>query len=269
MADGTSLSIHGPVASGVDSQTAVRRQVETLAHEFEAMLMTQMLRDMRRSMVEDDGTESSEFSSIRDTFDVEFGRAMSLAGGVGLSASLLQSLSRLAETASASAVEPSAVAASGTDVPMMVDGPLPAASESDPVAGPTAGPAIGAPTSTGPVTSAFGWRRDPINGGAAFHGGIDIGVAYGQDVHAAGPGTVVFAGSRGGYGQMVSVKHPDGRETRYAHLSQELVRVGDVVEAGQVLGRSGSTGRSTGPHLHFEVLVDGHPVDPAATTKVL
>ena len=122
MADIESLSARGPTATGTDTQSAVRRQVETLAHEFEAMLMTQMLRDMRRSMVEDDGTESSEFSSIRDTFDVEFGRAMSLAGGVGLSTSLLQSLSRLAETASASAVAPSAVAASGTDVPMAVDG---------------------------------------------------------------------------------------------------------------------------------------------------
>ena len=83
------------------------------------------------------------------------------------------------------------------------------------------------------------------------------------------PGTVVFSGPRGGYGHMVSIKHPDGRETRYAHLAEELVRVGDAVGAGQVLGRSGSSGRSTGPHVHFEVLVDGRPVDPVTSPKVL
>jgi murein DD-endopeptidase MepM/ murein hydrolase activator NlpD len=259
MADIESLSARGPTATGTDTQSAVRRQVETLAHEFEAMLMTQMLRDMRRSMLEDSG-ESSEFSSIRDTFDVEFGRAMSLAGGVGLSASLLKSLSRLAETASsAAAVE--------TDAGPAV---LPSAPEdrADVGVATDSGQPEVAPVAA-PVTSAFGWRRDPTNGAAAFHPGVDIGVAYGQDVRAAASGTVVFAGPRGGYGHMVSVKHPDGRETRYAHLSAELVRVGEAVQAGQVLGRSGSTGRSTGPHLHFEVLVDGHPVDPGTTTKVL
>ena len=97
-----------------------------------------------------------------------------------------------------------------------------------------------------------------------FHQGVDIAVAYGHDVKAAADGIVSFAGVQNGYGNTVVIDHGGGRQTRYAHLSQELVRAGDVVNEGQVLGKSGNSGRSTGPHLHFEMLVNGRPVDPVA-----
>jgi murein DD-endopeptidase MepM/ murein hydrolase activator NlpD len=114
------------------------------------------------------------------------------------------------------------------------------------------------------VSSKFGWRQDPLTGQATFHHGVDIAVAYGHDVRAAADGVVSFAGVQNGYGNTVVIDHEGGRQTRYAHLSQELVRAGDVVSEGQVLGKSGNSGRTTGPHLHFEMLVNGRPVDPVA-----
>jgi murein DD-endopeptidase MepM/ murein hydrolase activator NlpD len=114
------------------------------------------------------------------------------------------------------------------------------------------------------VTSAYGWRRDPFTGASQFHKGIDVAQAYGQDVQAAAAGRVVLAGDRGAYGIMIVVEHGQGQQTRYAHLSAVGVKPGDRVDAGQVIGKTGDSGRATGPHLHFEVVTDGQAVDPAA-----
>ena len=92
-------------------------------------------------------------------------------------------------------------------------------------------------------------------------------MAYGRDVKAAAAGTVAFAGVQNGYGKTVVINHDGGRQTRYAHLSAENVRAGDVVSEGQILGKSGNSGRSTGPHLHFEMLVDGQPVNPVGDAE--
>lgn len=115
----------------------------------------------------------------------------------------------------------------------------------------------------GRVSSNFGTRRDPLHGGHRQHGGVDIAAPRGTAIAAAAPGKVVFAGRRGGYGNLVEVEHADGRRTRYAHADQILVKPGETVERGQTLATVGSTGRSTGPHLHFEVRNhEGAKVDP-------
>ncbi len=115
----------------------------------------------------------------------------------------------------------------------------------------------------GEVTSAFGWRRDPFTNKLKFHQGVDLRAAYGQEVQAAGAGTVVFSGDQGGYGTTVVVEHQDGTRTRYAHLSATLVRKGDQVGAGEPVGRAGQSGRATGTHLHFEVIGrNGRRVEP-------
>ena len=118
------------------------------------------------------------------------------------------------------------------------------------------------------VTSRFGYRVDPLLGTQAFHGGMDFRGASGHPVSAAAAGTVTAAGRQGGYGNMIEVRHPNGMSTRYGHLSAILVNLGDKVESGEVIGRIGSTGRSTGPHLHYEVRVDGKPVDPSRYVNI-
>jgi murein DD-endopeptidase MepM/ murein hydrolase activator NlpD len=112
------------------------------------------------------------------------------------------------------------------------------------------------------VTSPFGYRADPFLGRLALHPGVDLAEAYGAEIHAAAAGRVVHAGPAGGYGNMVEIDHGNGLATRYAHMSETLVEEGQEVDKGAVLGKLGSTGRSTGPHLHYEVRVDGEPVDP-------
>ena len=112
------------------------------------------------------------------------------------------------------------------------------------------------------LTSPFGYRADPFLGRLMLHPGVDLAEPYGAEIHAAAAGRVTHAGPAGGYGIMVEIDHGNGLATRYAHMSEALVEEGETVEKGAVLGRLGSTGRSTGPHLHYEVRVDGEPVDP-------
>jgi flagellar protein FlgJ len=115
---------------------------------------------------------------------------------------------------------------------------------------------------SGRISSDFGSRFHPIDKRSKFHGGLDIAIPSGTTVSAAAEGTVTFAGRKGGYGNLVIVQHPDGRETRYAHLALISVAVGDPVTQGEPIALSGSTGKSTGPHLHFEIRENGVAVDP-------
>jgi murein DD-endopeptidase MepM/ murein hydrolase activator NlpD len=122
----------------------------------------------------------------------------------------------------------------------------------------------GRPVREGYISSYFGERMDPFNGEEAFHKGIDFASDAGQDVLAVASGIVTWAGPREGYGNLVEVNHGNGYVTRYAHAARTLVAVGDEVERGQAVAVVGSTGRSTGPHVHFEVLRDGRQIDPMA-----
>jgi murein DD-endopeptidase MepM/ murein hydrolase activator NlpD len=111
-------------------------------------------------------------------------------------------------------------------------------------------------------TSNFGFRYDPFNGGGAMHAGLDMAGAYGEPIYASANGTVLQAGRANGYGNLVELSHGKGIDSRYGHLSSITVKPGDRVRQGQIIGHMGSTGRSTGVHLHFEVRVDGRPVNP-------
>ncbi|MBN1623980.1 MAG: M23 family metallopeptidase [Clostridia bacterium] len=118
------------------------------------------------------------------------------------------------------------------------------------------------PTESTYIGSDFGMRWHPILKVLKEHTGLDIGGAYKDDIYAAGAGTVTFSGWNGGYGYLVKIDHGDGIETYYGHASKLLVSKGDIVEKGQVIALVGSTGVSTGPHLHFEVRIDNVAVDP-------
>jgi len=112
------------------------------------------------------------------------------------------------------------------------------------------------------LSSVFGNREDPITGRRAFHAGLDFSAETGTPIHAAAGGTVAFAGFRSDFGWVVEIEHGNGLTTRYAHASRLLVKPNELVAPGEVIAMVGTTGRSTGPHLHFEVLRHGEPTDP-------
>ena len=120
----------------------------------------------------------------------------------------------------------------------------------------------GKPIKTGWISSYYGYRIDPFNGKKTFHHGLDFAGKSGSDVNTVADGIVSWTGKRSGYGQMVEIEHGNGYVTRYAHNKSLTVKKGERVEKGQQVALMGSTGRSTGPHVHFEVLLDGKTVNP-------
>lgn len=124
------------------------------------------------------------------------------------------------------------------------------------------------PVKTAAFTSGYGLRSDPFQGRAAMHAGIDLAGSVGTPIYATADGIVSNAGyNNGGYGNLIKIDHGRGIETRYGHLSAMIARVGQPVKRGELIGRMGSTGRSTGSHLHYEVRIDGRPVNPVPFMK--
>ena len=122
----------------------------------------------------------------------------------------------------------------------------------------------GRPILSGWLSSRYGTRIDPFSGKKAWHEGVDFAGKAGSNIVAVASGVVSWSGERYGYGKMVEVAHGDGVITRYAHNQENLVKVGDMVRRGDVVALMGNSGRSTGPHVHFEVHKNGRPVDPAS-----
>jgi murein DD-endopeptidase MepM/ murein hydrolase activator NlpD len=269
------IAVDGPAPAAAPVSAAARAKVKQLAQEFESLLMSQMLKEMRKSMLSEDEDQEPGFgaANMTEMMDTALGAALSRAGGFGLADVMLRGLDRQFPVAAAQgAVGAPAVApvaqdlsfalrVSPTERPVATSLPSAAAVPVSATA-PSPGAAASVTAPDGRVSSAYGWRADPLNGQARFHKGTDIALAYGHEVQAAASGRVAFAGEQPGYGMTVVIDHGAGLETRYAHLSGYSVRVGDAVGSGQVVARSGNSGRSTGPHLHFEVLQGGRPVDP-------
>jgi len=121
----------------------------------------------------------------------------------------------------------------------------------------------GRPVKSGWLSSSFGYRSDPFSGRRSWHAGVDFAGKENSEIIAVAGGVVTYAGDRRGYGKLVEVSHGSGLVTRYAHCKKVVVKVGSVVKKGQQLATMGSTGRATGPHVHFEVLKDGRQVNPS------
>ena len=242
---------------------AERIQLKALAQEFEALLMNEMLGNWRQSLMEsaEEDEGNTGMGTMLDMVGSEFARALSRSGGLGIADQLLRAFDRqiLGNRSPSSAAEPINSGATGDDVK------IPAAA----VRGAHApGRAVTDAVAADPVvTSGFGLRRDPFSGEVKRHAGVDLRMAYGAEVTSVAPGRVSFAGDQKGYGLTVVVDHANGLQTRYAHLSSTSVRVGDTVDAGQPVARVGNSGRSTGPHLHMELLSQGRPVDPGDLLK--
>ena len=125
----------------------------------------------------------------------------------------------------------------------------------------------GRPITKGWMSSKYGWRADPFHGKRAWHNGVDFAGKEGGEIVATAAGVVTWSGELGGYGNIVEIEHGDGYVTRYGHNKENLVKAGDLVKKGQLIALMGSTGRSTGPHVHFEVFKNGRSVDPATYIK--
>ena len=257
-----------------DGKTSVneREELKRIAAEFESMLLVQMLKDMRKSGSWDTTDEKDTYGAetLFETLDLELANHLAKVKGMGLQEELVGAFDRLSP--GPPTTESALPAVSGArQSPAYAVGSSVAASGGNPLAPVTTAPhtvdrrpeaALLKPVS-GAVTSDFGWRRDPFTHRLKFHQGVDMKAAYGQEVQAAGAGTVVFSGEQGGYGTSVVIEHQDGTRTRYAHLSASLVAKGDQVDAGAAVGRAGKSGRATGTHLHFEVIGrDGKRVAP-------
>jgi murein DD-endopeptidase MepM/ murein hydrolase activator NlpD len=121
---------------------------------------------------------------------------------------------------------------------------------------------VSAPLTSYEIGSPFGVRGDPINGHAAYHTGLDFRAPYESPIYATAPGVVTFSGFRNDYGRIVEIDHGNGISTRYAHMHRAIVSVGQRITAHEQIGFLGSSGRATGPHVHYEVLVNGEPQDP-------
>jgi murein DD-endopeptidase MepM/ murein hydrolase activator NlpD len=228
---------HDPIA---DKAANAQDSAKLAAKQLEAFFLRTMLAESHPQG--SGGALQGGFAgdTFKSMLDEAIADKMSAAGGIGMSQMFTKQLGGTAETAAAPAHGPPTI-----DQVLPENAPhfvLPVA---------------------GRASSGYGLRTDPITGGTINHPGFDLAAATGTQVSAAARGTITHAGPAGTYGNLVTVRHEHGFETRYAHLSAVEVQVGDVVEAGQEVGKVGTTGYSTGPHLHFEVRQDGQAIDPA------
>lgn len=227
----------------------------TAAKSFEAYFFRQIFAEFRKSTPKGMFSGGMAESTFQEMLDGAMADAMAASRGTGLAEMIERELTRQAP-----AIEPE-----GENNDALIDQlyPLEPTTTKAPVQRPS--------LSVAPIsnqhdfvanTSSFGPRVDPIDGSHRFHAGLDIAAIEGTPVQSSGRGTVSHAGPAGSYGNLVVIDHGNGIETRYAHLKQVDVKIGQRVNPGTAIGRVGSTGRSTGAHLHFEVRRDGKPLDP-------
>jgi murein DD-endopeptidase MepM/ murein hydrolase activator NlpD len=237
-----------------------KSSLKSATEDFEGMFISYLLKVMRSTVDSEssDGELSMGKDIYTDMFDNEIALNIARTRGLGIGDMMYRQLlengatethlDQRIESPQRAPVEESASALPpATDAPLQRSSPPP--------------PALSIPVQ-GRVTSGYGLRTNPITGNSEFHEGVDIAAPAGTAINAASSGTVIFSGTLGGFGNTVVLEHADGGRTLYAHASQLLVRPGEAVQAGQTIGRVGTTGRSTGPHLHFETLVSGQSVDP-------
>jgi len=227
--DATALASAAPMAP-LERADSPREAAE----QAEAMFVKMLLKEVRKAMPEDGFMNSRELQTFYDLFDDNLAQQIAESGQLGLADSIEESIT-------------------GRPVARHERAHRAYTRFAD-VNGPT----------EGRVTSGFGHRHHPILNRRKMHYGVDIGAPQGTPIRAVRDGVVTRSENMGTYGNVVFVDHGDGLETRYAHASELMVEPGTPVRKGEILATVGSTGRSTGPHLHFEVRKDGVAVDPSA-----
>ena len=232
-------------AKAADS-TQGQSEIEQAARQFEAMLLQIVIKEMRKTVPE--GMFASSGTEVfQDLFDQELSNHMLSEGnGLGLVGSLTGE--EAIQPQSANYMPLGVQNYSRKEVPAEAVAHVHNHADKVPV--------------KGRLSSSFGTRVDPITGATRSHNGMDIAAPEGADIRAVRDGVVRHAGVSPSYGNFIIIDHGDGLETRYAHCSKLMVENGDKVRAGERIGSVGSTGRSTGPHLHLEVRQDGEALDP-------
>lgn len=238
-------------------QSREQKELKRAVADFESLFINQMFKSMRETIGKSElfhgGKAEEIYTSMLDT---ELSKNMAQAGGIGLADMLMRQLSdREGEPTIHS--EPSIPEAPVAAPALVKSEPVKAA---EPVQEPEK---FSFPLKElKRISSGFGDRTDPFTGKTRFHHGMDIAASQGTPVYPASSGKVIFSGTKGGYGNMVEILHDDGLVTRYGHNAENTVKEGDIVSPSQPIAYVGSTGRSTGPHLHFEVLRNGKALDP-------
>jgi len=253
------VNLNKPNAVSVSEKN--KAELKKVAEEFEAVFIGQLLKIMRET-IEESGLEGGGFGKTiyTELFDQEIALSMAKRGALGIGDIIYRSM-----TDNEAVIDPESFAAASSPGSGSFR-PTPEKSNDLPLADATeARNEISIPILpvNAPVSSAFGMRSDPFTGKPQFHKGMDLAAPAGTPVVAALPGKVTSVGYEPGYGNNVVVEHGDGLRTRYGHLASINVKVGDMVTSDDTLGKVGSTGRSTGAHLHFEVTRMGRPIDPA------
>lgn len=226
------------------------------AKRFEAIFVKMVIDSMRKNVEQSDlfgSPEDPARNIYQGMLDSEYAQTLSGSQNFGLADAMMKQFG--VEPKDDDEPMPSALS-------MMLGGPEVSSSRPSRFRGTFQAPVRGA------ISSRFGMRVDPLDGDWRQHDGVDIALPSGSPVKAAASGVVVFAGERGGYGRVVEIDHQNGYHTIYGHLDSIEVAAGATVRQGAEVGTSGNTGRSTGPHLHFEVRVNGQPSDPTQFVQV-
>jgi len=225
-----------------------RKRLEEACAEFESLFICQVLTQMRKTVVKSglvDGGKGEEiFTSLMDE---ELSKQISIRQGLGLSEPLIEQL-----TGERTKMVPQSIITHTYDRTKNDEG----------------GDKLFVLPAMGSISSPYGWRKDPFTGERDFHCGMDIASPLGTEVYAADAGRVVFSGWKVGYGKVIEIEHQNGFSTLYAHNSNSLVKEGENVTKNQPIALVGGSGRSTGPHLHYEVRKNGEPINPTRVTRM-
>lgn len=232
--------IQGPTLRGIDALRGKSDKdpeaVKTVAREIEALFAFEMIKAMRETIGNPEKSSMGN-DTYMSLFDTELSRLFA-ERGLGLRDLLTKGLEKAAGT---------------PDKPPVKENRIPATNSL---------PAILPANAPGRISSGFGIRNDPFTGTPKFHHGLDIEAPEGTAIHPIKKGTVVFSGEQPGYGNVVVIDHGNGYQSLYAHTSGNLVQKGDVVDSSTTIAEVGESGRSTGPHVHFEVRYQGESVNP-------
>ncbi|MEE9384460.1 MAG: peptidoglycan DD-metalloendopeptidase family protein [Nannocystaceae bacterium] len=248
--DTTTLDRPAPTTKSATKQTPA-----SAAIQFESLVLSELMKVMRATVPQDKEGHSFGLEVAQSLCDQAISDAG--AGALGLHPIIARELGGTSE-----AVHVAQARWGGSITESRVHAPSRSMPRSRYGTFHSAIPGPGEMPTEGIVSSKFGWRTHPTRGRRSFHEGLDIAAPTGTEVTAVQAGRVRFAGRKGSYGNLVELAHADGSLTRYAHASRLFVRAGDRVEVGETIADVGASGRATGPHLHFEAIVNDKPVDP-------